>query len=550
MTSIVSMIILVFLVKKNGLLKDRNGIKLFSIVILTGLVIPTLSRADNGTIIINFESKINLHDKLVVSLNIDGSESKETVAYGETLARPEDPTKEGYTFVGWFLEDGTEYDFDSQVSCDVMIKAKFTVNQYTLTASDVTAESTINGAYDYGTEITLTAVDKIGYTFKNWSNGETTKTIEFALTSDTIINPLYEANTYEVVFYSNGGTGSMSIQEFTYDEENTLNENGFTREGYEFKEWNTKADGSGDSYEDKASIKNLAESGTVNLYAIWKEKPILATANVTADNYGEYVDIGVDINADGNTTNDFRVFLNDGSNVYLIAADYIPNSMCPKSNQTTANNGTHSLNTNGLYKAYFTDNILGDYNGATDISGNSLLNSNYNKWANRTNLGNYASEYNAKAVAYMLDTTAWGVKFKNSYNSSYINYVTGGPTLEQFKESFNQIHTEEAEQIFYSESGIKGYYVNKGSAPTTQTYAKFSKADNNLYFITATTKADGAWLASPSAYEVGHVMRAYYSGYVNYYSYNNDNVAFRPLVSLKYGVSLVDMNEDGIYELQ
>ena len=276
-----------------------------------------------------------------------------------------------------------------------------------------------------------------------------------------------------------------------------------------------------------------------------------ATSTVDEDMYGDYVDIGVDINGDSNTTNDFRVFLNDGSNVYLIAADYIPNSMCPKSNQTTADNGTHSLNTNGSYQAYFT-NILGDYNGATDISGNSLLNSNYNKWANRTDLGDYASIKNAKAVAYMLDTTAWGVKFKNSSNSSYINYVTGGPTLEQFKESFNQIHTTTADQIFYSENENTGYCVKKGSAPGTSDYsAQFSTADNNLYFITADTKASCAWLASPSAGSQINVMRADCNGIVNFHYYSNNNAGFRPLVCLKSEVKLVEPEtEGGAYTLQ
>ena len=276
------------------------------------------------------------------------------------------------------------------------------------------------------------------------------------------------------------------------------------------------------------------------------------------ETYGKYVDIGVDINGDSNTTNDFRVFLNDGSNVYLIAADYIPNSMCPKSNQTTADNGTHSLNTNGSYKAYFT-NILGDYNGATDISGNSLLNSNYNKWANRTNLGAYASKSNAKAVAYMLDTTAWGVKFKNSSNSSYINYVTGGPTLEQFAASYNAKHAEDtnfetAVKMNYDENNNTGYKVSRGSNALNTYDSGFSTADDSLYFYNKSGRpADYMWLASPSASSEDSVMRASYSGIVGYYGYGNDNssynkIAFRPLVSLKSGVSLVDSDSDRVFD--
>ncbi|MBR3151999.1 MAG: hypothetical protein IKF52_00060, partial [Clostridia bacterium] len=280
-----------------------------------------------------------------------------------------------------------------------------------------------------------------------------------------------------------------------------------------------------------------------------------ATSTILTTDYGKYVDIGVDINGDSNTTNDFRVFLNDGNNVYLIAADYIPNSMCPQSEPKVDGRTTkHSLSTNGSYKTYWNSDILADYNGATDISGNSLLSSNYNKWANRTNLGVYASKNNARAVAYTLDKTAWNSIYKTTGtngNSSYVDYVVGGPTLEQFKESFNQIHTTTADQIFYSESGNTGYYVDKGAAPTTQTSAEFSRADNNLYFITSKSKAQAAWLASPSASNEDSVIRAIYDGNVNgTSSYSSYHVGFRPLVSLKSGVSLVDTNEDGILEVQ
>ncbi len=46
----------------------------------------------------------------------------------------------------------------------------------------------------------------------------------------------------------------------------------YLRKGYEFTGWNTKRDGSGTSYVDKATILNLADvdGSTVTLYAQWK----------------------------------------------------------------------------------------------------------------------------------------------------------------------------------------------------------------------------------------------------------------------------------------
>ncbi|MBR3152145.1 MAG: hypothetical protein IKF52_00800, partial [Clostridia bacterium] len=262
------------------------------------------------------------------------------------------------------------------------------------------------------------------------------------------------------------------------------------------------------------------------------------------ETYGKYVDIGVDINGDNNTTNDFRVFLNDGSNVYLIAADYV--SSVPYGNGNTGHAMTAG---NTSYKYYWNSNTLGDYSGSSDIVSNfSSQLSTYHKWVNNNQTGTYASKTNVKATAYTLDKTAWNYIYKTNNNSSYVDYVVGGPTLEQFAASYNAVHTTTADQIFYSESGNTGYYVKKGAAPTTEIYDTFSTADNNLYFITSTSKASGAWLASPSAYREDCVMDAGYIGIVGSNDYSYNRIGLRPLVSLKSGISLADSNSDGVYD--
>lgn len=82
--------------------------------------------------------------------------------------------------------------------------------------------------------------------------------------------------TYFVVFDANGGSGGMERQSLEYDSESPLAENAFTRNGYEFKSWNTVADGSGTSFDDGASVLNMAETdgATITLYAIWHKTKI------------------------------------------------------------------------------------------------------------------------------------------------------------------------------------------------------------------------------------------------------------------------------------
>lgn len=72
-----------------------------------------------------------------------------------------------------------------------------------------------------------------------------------------------------VTFEANGSTeypveGTMEAQTVTANTETALNENTFTREGYNFTGWNTAADGTGTSYADGATV-NLTENTT--LYA-------------------------------------------------------------------------------------------------------------------------------------------------------------------------------------------------------------------------------------------------------------------------------------------
>lgn len=109
------------------------------------------------------------------------------------------------------------------------------------------------------------------------------------------------SNQYKVVYNGNGanyGETENSIHTWNdadeYDgkpitHQTTLNNNGYTRYGYEFAGWNTKADGSGTSYNEGQTVKNLTsvDNGTVTLYAQWQKSD--STLNIDT-NGGTYQD--------------------------------------------------------------------------------------------------------------------------------------------------------------------------------------------------------------------------------------------------------------------
>ncbi len=83
-------------------------------------------------------------------------------------------------------------------------------------------------------------------------------------------NPGYFTNktTINISFDSNGGTGTMNNQVVQYNVATPLNTNTYTRTGYVFNGWNTKADGTGTSYSDGG---NITATTYTRLYAQWRE---------------------------------------------------------------------------------------------------------------------------------------------------------------------------------------------------------------------------------------------------------------------------------------
>lgn len=104
---------------------------------------------------------------------------------------------------------------------------------------------------------------------------------EITVPQGSTLNRKYEAvwqgNSYTVAYDSNGADGDMENSNYVYGTAKKLNANVFTRDnGYAFTGWNTKADGTGDTYANEASVKNLTTEagGTVTLYAQWTNQDV------------------------------------------------------------------------------------------------------------------------------------------------------------------------------------------------------------------------------------------------------------------------------------
>ncbi|EAV9813613.1 internalin, partial [Listeria monocytogenes] len=110
------------------------------------------------------------------TLDVEGETTSQTVAYQHLVQAPTDPTKEGYTFIGWYDEKtgGTEWDFatDKMPAKDITLYAQFSENPYTATL-DVEGETTSQTVAYQNLVQAPTDPTKEGYTFIGWYDEKT-----------------------------------------------------------------------------------------------------------------------------------------------------------------------------------------------------------------------------------------------------------------------------------------------------------------------------------------------------------------------------------------
>ena len=116
-----------------------------------------------------------------------------SVEYGEVIALPETPTKEGHTFSGWSEVPET------MPAKDITIEGTFIVNHYTVTYV-VDGEVYATDSIAYGSELVLRdEPTKEGHTFSGWSDVPATMPA-----NDVVIEGSFTVNSYSVIYKVDG----------------------------------------------------------------------------------------------------------------------------------------------------------------------------------------------------------------------------------------------------------------------------------------------------------------------------------------------------------
>ena len=175
-----------------------------------------------------------------------------TQDYGTAIVAPADPTREGYTFIGWDKAIPATMPAEN-----VTITAKWKVNSYTITFDTAGGSAVAPITQNYGTAITApTNPTREGYTFIGWD-----KAIPTTMPAENVtVTAKWKVNQYTITFDTAGGS---EIAPITQDYGTAIVAPADpTREGYTFVGW------------DKA-IPTTMPAENVMLKAKWKdtEKP-------------------------------------------------------------------------------------------------------------------------------------------------------------------------------------------------------------------------------------------------------------------------------------
>lgn len=314
---------------------------------------------------------------------------------GEDYRLPEvTGTRDGYVFNGWNTEangSGESYDDLGTIKGlkdkeEITLYAQWIGEEMTVTfdasGGVVNPESKIVHRFDSYGELPVPYKENAG--FVNWSCKSDGTMVSYSdEVSCTELVAVWVDNAYTFILDANGGTLSALFDNsgsylrinsrellssfFLNNNKYTIDKNMFVRNDKTFKEWNTKADGSGKTYFEGELIGKddvVLENNTFKLYAIWEDYFDYRIKDYYVDETNHYIS---KIMA-GTSGEDFKKKI-EHSDRYSVEVD------------TKNIDGKEVMYTGGKTRIYqggnvyvtYTNIVIGDVNGDGAINSADLL---------------------------------------------------------------------------------------------------------------------------------------------------------------------------------
>lgn len=251
--------------------------------------------AKNVTVSAIFNKKNESQNNTVFTVtfitNGDSSVESQSVECGKTAKMPNPPTKEGFKFDGWFLDEEftQNFSFDTLITSDVKLYAKwleesisieafYTVKHYQQPANGskslsnymLMEEDTQKLSGEAGSATEAQAKFYAGFTVTDFEQGT------ISSNGNTVVNIYYDRNEHKITYDDNFDDEELLLpKQMTtrFGAKESLNYTTIgKRAGYDFSGWNTAKDGSGTSYSKQKPEKIAVGDADIVLYAQWTEK--------------------------------------------------------------------------------------------------------------------------------------------------------------------------------------------------------------------------------------------------------------------------------------
>lgn len=352
--------------------------------------------------------------------------------------------------------------------------------------------------YDHGSSGSFALPEceftKTGYTFAGWTRDDDTNVYQpedvvEGIDKDTVFKAKWIANQYKIILYANGGMDEegnteIEIDSCTYDEDIVLPLNTFKYDSaYVFNGWNSEPSGTGVSYSDGATVRNLTSEpdDEVTLYAQWLKRKTLYLYNGSDLHYSEEVSgssLGSDylaptmdgwtlegwytegstisgikvLNADGTInepdvdgyTEDGSFALTDDKNLYAIWSRYAFLQV------SSLDNGSDD---DGIYMIVSSNEAGSSKNAMSVNSSNSITNNS----SVEISSGKVYDDYNNSYSIFIFDSNdyenaKWSVKYNSDITDStgckYYSFIKNDRVLRRKD-------TQTFEMYIYNESNRK-----------------------------------------------------------------------------------------------
>ena len=213
-------------------------------------IVPvTLIWAD-GSWQLKTQGSVHVTEEYTVTFNAYGgfpTPDEQHVKSGEKAVLPAEPTLKGHTFAFWYLGDdeqnATAYDFNTPVTENITLTAKWNINKYTVTFNSYGGTPVPPAQeVEYGLTATepATAPTKTGYTFDGWYLGDEKYDFSDAVEQNITLYANWEKNIYTVT-YTDGVDGEEVFADQTdrvpFEDPTPAFKGTKTRAGYVFAGW-------------------------------------------------------------------------------------------------------------------------------------------------------------------------------------------------------------------------------------------------------------------------------------------------------------------------